>query len=249
MRLGSERWRRRLGSTLIEVMIAIAILAVFLAIPMTGLDGINSLTREDDYRWALTNARQQKAWLLSANFDRLPPEQLTVARDGSVELSQAGVLTASITVDGKPISDQKRDGARLLLGAERAGQKVTVDYEFTLPHQNEAHFLDDKQQITLQNVPVQKVEAVWLAQGNTLTPARLSEVDLATGRVSFSSLSPGALVVVDYRGERWGNRLSGRFLDDKLEPTTTPTDTKLLEVKEWYGGAWRMTLPLIRVRS
>lgn len=248
MSLAGARLRCR-GLTLIELMISIAILAIFLAIPVTGLQGLKSLSREDDYRWALANARGQKEWLLSVDFDQLPPEQLTVSRDGFIQLSQDEVIGETITVDGRPLPNLSLEKRRLFLGKDRAGQKVTVNYEFSLPDHNEAHFLDEARQVTLQNSPVQKLEAVWLAQGDRLVPTQAGSSDLASGRLSFPELSPGTLVVIDYRGDRWGNRLSGQFLDDSFQPTGTPSNIKLFEVKEWYGGGWRLTLPLVKVRS
>ena len=246
--MGLRGLRLRRGLTLIELMISIAILAIFLAIPMTGLAGSRALTREDDYRWALASARTQKAYLESAAFDSLPPERLTVASDGSVKLSQREVLPATITVDGKPAPTKKIENGKLHLGKERAGEKVVLNYQFVLADQNEAHYLNERGQLVLQNLPAKTVEAAWRADGDRLLPLQPSSTDLKSGTLTFAGAKPGTLVVVDYQGGRWSNRVGSTFLDANLQPTSTPTDTKLLDVQENYGGAWRMSLPLLKVR-
>lgn len=246
---GIRTFRERRGLTLIELMISIAILAIFLAIPMTGLSGSRALSREDDYRWALNNARSQKAWLEAADFETLPPQRLVVAGDGSVRLAQSDIIRSTIMVDGRAVPASRFADGRLFLGKERAGQKVVVNYQFTLPDRNEAHFLDEQHQITLQNLPLRTVDKVWRAEGDRLLPLQPSASDLAAGKLSFADTPPGTLLVVDYRGGRWSNRVSSSFLNANLQPTSTPTDTKLLDVQENYGGAWRMSLPLLKVRG
>ncbi len=241
--------RRRFGAfTLIELMISIAIITIFLSIPFGALQSSRSLTREDDYRWALANARAQKSRLQAIPFEQLPPEHLRVASDGTVKLSQNEIIEGSLTVNGKPHQVDKDQPGRLLVGKQFAGQTVTVDYQFSLPEQNEAHFVDDQSAVQLRNLPLLKVEKAWLVQGDRWTPIVPETVDPQTGRLTFPKLSSGSLVVVDYHGKRWRNLVSSRFLDSSFRPTAQPTGTKLLEVGEEYGGALRMSLPMIKVR-
>ena len=153
--------------TLIELMIGIAILAIFLAVPFGALQSSNSLNRESDYRWALANARTQKSRLQQTDFEKLPPQRLRVAADGTVSVDQEDIIDGSITVNGKTLNETLHHG-RLLVGKEFAGKTVTVNYRFSLSEQNEAHFLDAQRTVRLENAPLVRVEKVWLVRGDTL---------------------------------------------------------------------------------
>ncbi|MGI5844661.1 MAG: type II secretion system protein [Candidatus Xenobium sp.] len=222
--------------TLIELMIGIAILAIVLAMPRSARNSVQGLALEAHSRRTLRNARVNLDELRRRDFDRLPPELLEVAPDGTVSPSQPHVVPGSLkmrTLDGGP---------------PRPGARVVAEYRFCLPERGEAHTVPSQppHRVELAQAPVHELLGVFLAAGETLQPisASLSEDRKA---LLFPASLAGRVVVADYLGEGPGAEVWGSFLSENLRPTDQPTAFKLLHL-QWNGGEPGAHLTLLRVR-
>lgn len=241
--------------TLIEVMIAVAILAILLAVPITTRNTCQNLQREADYRFALRNARLQMARLRALPFDRLPPRLITVGTGGRIDLGQPDLVPGSVTLHTlagqplpRPLQVQAEEG-RLQVDPSLAGQRVLVNYSFYAPDSGEAHTVPRQPpcEVRLANAPVVRVERVLLARGESTSPLDY-HLDRARGVLSLPASAAGRVVVVDYLGERLRNQVSGRFVDQDLEPSDRPGPFKLLTLQESYGGpVMRLRLDFLKV--
>jgi prepilin-type N-terminal cleavage/methylation domain-containing protein len=222
--------------TLIELMIGIAILAIVLAMPRSARNSVQGLALEAHSRRTLRNARVNLDELRRRDFDRLPPELLEVAPDGTVSPSQPHVVPGSLkmrTLDGGP---------------PRPGARVVAEYRFCLPERGEAHTVPSQppHRVELAQAPVRELLGIFLAAGETLQPisASLSEDRKA---LLFPASLAGRVVVADYLGEGPGAEVWGSFLSENLRPTDQPTAFKLLHL-QWNGGEPGAHLTLLRVR-
>lgn len=235
--------------TLIEVMIAVAILAIVAGVPLAARHGLQGMTRESDYRFALRNARAQVELLRKAPFGSLPPQLVRVPADGWIPLAWGNLVPGSVTLpEGPPLEVDEVRG-RVRVPATLAGQTVTVDYRFWLPDRDEAHTVPSRApfEVPLVNAPALRVDRVWLAEGERLEPIEGSLSADGT-RLVLPEEAAGRVVVVDYLGSRVRNRVSGRFLTEDLGPSEGPGPVKLLRVQENYGeGAGSMALTVLRV--
>jgi prepilin-type N-terminal cleavage/methylation domain-containing protein len=239
--------------TLIELMISIAILAIMLSVATASLFEFGAVQRQAAYSQALANGQAQLSLLRAVPFDTLPPQVLTAAQDGTLQLAQTSIVPDSIVVkelSTGQIIDISEISATGLVRLQKSvpGQKVVVDYDFFIPGRQETHFVDDSGVATLQGGSVLKIHDVFVAEGAKLKPT--SDFKLAeSGRLQFPKSMVGRLVVIDYEGERFRNIVSGQFLDGDLSPSDTPSETKLMEVKELYHGPWSLSLPLLREKK
>ncbi len=217
-------------------MIGIAILAIVLAIPRSARNSVQGLALEADSRRALRNARVNLDKLRRQGFDRLPPELVTVAPDGTVSPSQPHVVPGSLklrTLDGKP---------------PRPGARVVAEYRFYLPERGEAHTVPGQPpfQVELIRAPVRQLLGVFLAAGEALQPVSASLGEDRTTLVLPASMAE-RVVVADYLGEGSGSEAWGSFLSADLRPTDQPTAFKLLRLQRSDGNPG-LHLTLLRVR-
>jgi len=231
-------------------MIGIAILAIIAAIPISFRNGFGWLNRETDYRWALRNARWTLEELKRAPFDTLPPRVVTV--DQHVQF-QAGAVDVSVRgLDGRdlPVARDPASGwptwssTAGVIPVLPRGKRVVLDYAYYPSDRGEAHTVPSTGRLPLDNAPVTRIDAVWLARGDSLDP--LSGWKLSGSELVLPSSAVGRVVRVDYAGERVRSRVSGRFLDERLQPIDHPGPFKLLRVEESYGGTGRLALTLLR---
>lgn len=238
--------------TLIELMIAIAILAIVGAVAVSSVMQLGGLTREQFYNRSLSNAQYHLSQIESADFDQLPPQELKATSGGQVKLAHGDLVEGSIeilTLSGIKL-DLKSVNLKtglIELGDLGRGQTLVAHYSYYAPDISESHFADSNREVTLDNSPVTRVAAVHLAKGDSLKP--VSDFELtASGKLRVPSAQPGQLVVVDYLGGQWGNQVSGTFLDEELKPTSKASKIKFVEVGEKYPGAWRAALGLVRAK-
>ncbi|GMU51358.1 MAG: hypothetical protein AMXMBFR33_05040 [Candidatus Xenobia bacterium] len=238
--------------TLIELMICIAILAIFSAIPLAARDGLRAVNREADFGSALRNARGHLAELRSAPYDGLPPRRLRVPASAKVQLTSDLVVGSvqAFDLEGRPLAAPVSVDAisgLVQLESGLAGRELVLQFAYYAPDRGEAHTVPPTApyRIRLENQPVQRIQQVRLAQGDRLTliTSRL----LSDGLLELPASAAGKVVEVSYRGGRIANQISGRFLDQRLRPSTRPGRYKLLEIKENYGEtAQVMRLTLLR---
>ena len=229
--------------TLIELMICIAILAIFLGITIHRADTVGWLAQESNYRFALRSARQQLEQLRQKPFESLPPQQLKVGRDGWVQLAHGQLVPNSLktSVSVRKLDLQK---GRVQLEAP-VGTLVVVDYAYFVSDQGEAHTIAADGLATLRNSPVLNVDRVLLYQGSQSAPVSYT---LQGDQLEFPASLAGRVVQVDYSGGSVRNQVSGIFLDDQLHTTAKVSRCKLLFVQEAYGrdGVARMQLSLVK---
>lgn len=233
--------------TLIEIMICIALLAIFLSIAIHRADTGGWLSQEADYRFALRSARLQLEELRAQPFDSLPPQQVKVGRDGWVQLAHGQLVPGSVRCPSE-IKTIDEPRGRVQLDAP-VGQKVTVDYAYFVGDQGEAHTVPSSApyRITLRNSPVVKVDRVHAYRGGQ---SRTVSCRQFGDQLEFGPDMAGQVVSVDYSGARVRNQVSGSFLDERLAASSTPQNNRLLYVKEAYGqqGTTRMQLTLVKSR-
>lgn len=239
---------RGTGFTLIEIMISIAILAIMGSIAVSSLVQFRGAVRERDYQGSLHDAQVQLFAIRQTPFDGLPPEVVKVGEGGKVRLSQTDLVAGSVKIlqAGKevaPTSLSLQQGT-LELPASLQGQSVVVDYRFNVGSRNEAFFAGKDGSVALGSA--RPVKAVFTARGDKLKPLSGYTVEGATLKVPASAAD--GLVVVDFGAGSGGNEVEGQFLDKELRPSSQPTDTKMLTVREPYRGPFRMALSLIKVK-
>lgn len=239
------------GFTLIEAMICCAILAILLGVPSPAWLGLVTLQKESDYRHAARNANQQLQTLRTASFEALPPQLLRPDKLGWVRCSQRDLIgeTVRLKVFGNPkevrvLEADWLDG-RFRVDPGWAGQTLWVDYEFYLSDKDEAHEVGADGRVILENSPVKRVEAVWHAQGPKLTPITNYRHG---GDVLHVDLPPKSVVVVDYRGGRVVNRVSGTFLNAELLRIESPSALKLMQLRESYAERQSFAVTCLRVK-
>lgn len=239
------------GYTLIEAMVCTAILAIMLAVQAPAWMGLVTLQKEADYRYAARNANQQLKALRSLPFDSLPPQLLRPDSRGWVRCSQSDVIGETVRLKtfgraGEPrILEADWLAGRFRVDAALAGQTLWVDYEFYLCDKDEAHVVGPDGAVRLENAPVARVDAVWLAEG-----PRLSRLHAFRREENLLRLDrpPGSVVVVDYRGGRVANRVSGRYLNEDLAPIDSPSPLKLLQLRESYAERQAFAVTCLRAR-
>ena len=240
---------KRRGFTLIEAMISIAILAIFLAIPMAGAGVLNWLSPESAYRFALRNGRHQLEALRKIPLDQLPPQSVSVGADGWIQLGQSDLVPDSVRVAGQTPLKVDAELGRVQVSAA-VGSKVIVDYRYYVPDEGEAHTVPAQApfRVGLKNGPVARIVRVLVAQGDKLTAVPKDRTKLAGDLLELPAELAGKVVVVDYRGDRIKNEVEGHFLDADLHPAEQPTRFKLMRVHESYGAnsAGKLTLSLVK---
>lgn len=218
--------------TLIELMICIALLSIWMAVPIAATANLHAVTREEHVREALRNARLQLARLERTPFEQLPPR---VVRGREVRL-QEGCVEVRAREGGREIP------ARVEGGRVRFDRNVeaVVDYAFLPALEGEAHTVRGA---VRTNLPLQEVLAVRLARGERSSP--LSGWSARDGLLHLPAGLEGQVVEVDYRSSKLQLRITGKFLDESLRPSDRPTRLKLIELTELYGpreGGLRLTL-------
>ena len=239
---------RKRAFTLIELMISIAIFAIFMAIGAGGAS-LHWLHRESDYRFALRNARYQVAAVRTANFDSLPPQTLAVGAGGWVQLAHKDLVRESVQVVGAEIPVQQVDNAKGRVQLTAAvGTRVSVSYGYYLPDRGEAHTVpvSAPYQVLLRNTPVIYVEQVRVADGKVV-PA--SGYQVVGDKLELTADLAGKVVEIDYAGARIRNQVWGSYLDARLNSTVQTGPCKLMRIQESYGsqGLGRIDLNLVKV--
>ena len=238
-------------------MISIAILAILAAVPLSIKGTVQWLNHEEDYRFALRNARYELETLQKLPCDALPPRLLKVPPGGTVDLGQDGIVPGSVimrTVNGDVMTasvNLDATGEKLHIAPALSGQEVIVDYRFAAPDAPEAVTVSSADRYTarLHNTPVARVASVKLLHGESqeTLPTSDCRLDPTAGLLSMPSRAAGNAVLVEYVGTRIRNEVSGTFLDGDLRPTKARGPFKLVRVEERYGDDQvRLHLSMLR---
>lgn len=240
--------------TLIELMVAIAVLTIAVSIPWMAFQTSGGLRRQADYRFALRNAQTILADLRQQNFDDLAPVMSIVSRDGTVTLPRQHLLPESVqvtSISGEQLKPSKilAEQGVLQLDSAHSGKKVIVNFAYKAVDTGECHRVDDQGQIRLENRPVVEVTQVLLAQGDQLTPLSPDDWTLEpqTGLIQLKPSLSGKAVAVDYIGQAVGNVVRGEFLTEELKPVSKPGAVKRIVVEETYGFGFRVRLSGLKV--
>lgn len=236
--------------TLIELMIAIAILAIMFGVATSTYMQLGGLQRQIEYGHSLTQSNSQLEALRAVDFESLPPQSLTVGPENTLELAQQEVLENSIVVrdeaTGIPLTNWTFDSknSRLTLPKRPDKGKVIVDYEFFLGSQNFTQLSDAQARVALPRGVNLKIERVFLAKGDEVVT--VPDYQQKDGYLQLPAALSNQLVVLDYYDEEGRNKVSGSFLDGNFRETGRVTGTKLIQVQEPFAGVWKMSLPLIK---
>lgn len=223
----------RRGFTLIEVMIAIAILAIVGAVPLSASHSVRALQRETDASLALRAMEAHLAALRKAPYAELSPRSLTVGAGGWLTPGPQYLASVRVTQKGQAVPLLEQAGARVRVGLA-PGTPVQAEFSYYIGGEGETH-LATSRQVTLSNAPVVRVERVWLAQGESLVP--LTGFRVNGDHLELPAAAEGKIVCVDYLGGRVQTKVRGEL---------APGLGKLLTLEEGRPGDQKVTVQLLR---
>lgn len=223
----------RRGFTLIEVMIAIAILAIVMAVPMAARQNLRSLQRETDASMALRAMEAHLTQLRQTPYSELSPRSLRVGAGGWLTPGPLYLAEVRVLHKGKPVAIREHAGARVRVGLS-PGTPVQVEFSYYIGEEGEAQLVTSRH-VTLTNAPVVRVERVWLAQGERLVP--LTGWHPTANGLELPASAEGKVVCVDYLGGRVQTRVRGEV---------APGLGRLLTLEEGFSGDQKVTVQVVR---
>jgi prepilin-type N-terminal cleavage/methylation domain-containing protein len=237
--------------TLIEVMIAIAVMAILLAGFSVGAINQRWFQHEANYRFAVRNGRFQLQQARQSRFRDLPPQQVVPGADGWVQLGQTDLVPGSVQVlkgGHRVVQVDERAGRVKLSGG--AGQAV-LNYSFFAPDQGEAHTVSSAGTLRLSNLPVVRIVRVEQASGDQLRELKDYQLDASAGILTVAPGLAGSVVRVTYLGGALRNQVSGEFLDAQLHSSLAPGPFKWVRVEESYGyrHASKLSLAVLKAEA
>ena len=246
------------GFSLLEVMMAIAILNLIFVAEIPAWKSFSRLQRESDFGYAVRNAQFQLEAVQKIPFDLLPPQVLTPDSRGWVRLGQFDIDPASLQVrllqgQGgllKPLDFDPQSG-RFRVDSALRGKALFVDYDFFASDHDESHRVPETgpARIPLENTPAIRVERCWRASGNQLLPLAKWRLNPDGTALELDDSLRGAVVVVDYRGQRVANVVAGEFLDETLHPLDGPSPIKQINIRQRYGQHETMQVSCLRINA
>ncbi len=226
------------GITLIEVMIAIAIFAIFLISFWEAPRAFHEFLEQSQNQKVCLMAKQALLRIRSAS--NLPPEIFRVPADKSVYLSHVPVPgSVRVYFNGHKIKTQdfsyEIGGRQIRFSSSMIGKTVVVNYAVPFLDWEKIAVVPFKKshRIYLKNIPVLRVVSIERAEGNRLRELspRQYQVNLKKGFIDFPYLG-GKVVVVHYYGGKINGYLSGAFTSANLEVKTfVPTSWKFLQLR------------------
>lgn len=227
--------RSAVGFTLIEVMIAIALLAIFLAtMSLVWNRSLGWFNREHEYALALQLARSAVEDLRGRPYDSVPPIVLPSSRAGAHKVpDERLVVPGTRSVREVP---------------SRGGSVAVVSYDFEVPVRGgEAARVprEAPYRIHLQNEPVREIlDVVRLDAGH----AEAVHPTQGAPAVEFDASMAGAVVRVDYLGKV---RIvaSSRFVDGDMHETKGVGVAKVIRLGVLYGEEHAGALDLSMVKT
>ena len=231
-------------------MVSIAVIAIMFGATTFTLFEFRAIQRQKQFQESLRQSPHDFNALRHAQFDSLPPQVKTIEADSTASLAQRDILPDSLVVHETKTGEELKvvefstESGVLELEDAASGKQVTINYEFYLPTTNVTVFTNSEALAELETSGTPDVQAVHLAEGDTLR--EITDFTVEGTTIKLPSHAAERLIVVDYRSSRPANKVSGSFLDSKLQPTSLPTSTKLLQVQESYRGNFRVSLPILK---
>lgn len=239
----------RRAFTLIEMMIAIALISILLAGQLELLGSSRSLRRQKDLLDATRQAEKQLKRLQKIPFDQLPPQLLKADAQGWVRLGQPDFQADSLQLSAlegprTPLVVDQVESVKGRVHLQYRGL-LLVNYACYLSDQGELQRVGADGSLTLENGPPVRVESIFEPQGERLTPFR--DWSLEAGGLRLGPSARGRLLMLDYRGGRRANLLTSSFVDEQMRPQTAPSRYKLLRLREIHGQHEVMTVTSLRI--
>lgn len=242
----------RRAFTLLEIMITVSLLGILLASQGAVFHSLASLQRQQDFAGAARQAEAQLKQLNQVPFELLPPQIVSPDRQGWLQLGNPDLDAASLRIsrlEGTPqlpsALQVEAGSGRVRLPSVLAGQNLLVDYAFYASNRGETHRIGSDGQIQLENQPVARVQQIWVARGERTEPFQDWRF-LAEGGLRLGPSARGQVLMVDYRGRAQANRVESQFLSQDLRPQSTPSNFKLLTLREIHAGKQRFSLTSLR---
>lgn len=243
----------RRGFTLLEIMIALAIMAILLTGHIEFIREINAVQRQQDFLRAARQAERQLQELNQIPFEQLPPQLLSPDSEGWLQLAQTDVEPTALRVErleGEPgpvpLRSLEARSGRVRVASELAGQMLMVNYAYFACDSGETVRVGRDGRVQLANQPVIRVERVLLAHGEQLSPFRDWRFTPETG-LQLGPSARGGVAVVDYRGQTLANQVQGQFLSRDLRRQSTPSNIKLITLSETCLDRQRFTITSLRM--
>lgn len=244
----------RRAFTLIEVMISVALMAIFLMGELRVYNSLTRLRRQSEYASAARQAEIQLADLRKQAFDDLPPQILKPDAQGWIQLGQKDVEATSIRIlplrgAPQPVAPKVVTAGlgRVQVDPAWAGQPLLLDYAYRPCDRNETHRVPEHGLLTLDRGPAVRVEKVWLARGDELHP--YGDWKITPAGLELGPTARGQVAVIDYRGENSVSRITGEFLDEQLRVQQAPSPVKRIQIESRYAGPERLRISLLKVQS
>jgi prepilin-type N-terminal cleavage/methylation domain-containing protein len=247
------------GFTLIEVMIAVALIAILFGGGIRVGESVHWLTREINCGDALRQANSLKNHIARIPFDSLPPEVLTVPPNGVINLKNHPVLQNSVNISliGKnsavPFKVDCEKGKVTIGSPGYSGKQVIINYAFTLPETGEGGTIPNTPPYRLQlsNAPIKSITSVsLLTQNGEEVLDKKSYFREPDGKgIYFAKKYAGKTVRVIYFGDNVKTNCSGGFIDDVMSYSAVPTAMKLVKITASYGTRNDLEIVDLRVKK
>jgi prepilin-type N-terminal cleavage/methylation domain-containing protein len=229
--------------TLIEVMIAIAVMAILFAGWWQGSKAFPEFLNQNNYNLACHVAEQ--ALLNIKNGKNFPPEVHVVPWNRIVVLNHTPISKKlKVYLDGKILPskdyDLKPETRKVIFLKQLRGERIVINYKMRFPPWKEICTVSEHKpyKIVLGNTPIQKVFWVKEAEGNRLRLLSPSsyQVNFKSGIMQFKGIG-GKVVLISYYGGKFTGALTGKFISSNLKQERLyPTDWKMLKLTLKISG-------------
>lgn len=235
------KMKKKRAFTLIELMIAIAILAIIFASQIPVNKVFNLFARRNINNASAINAHRYFLNLKSS--DKYPPETLVVPNDLKIKLNNDFYKDSlCVYFNGKLIPKNQiklnPGNNTITIDPKYRGQNIVMNYKMPLNEWNEIKRIPSEKpyKIYLSNTPVFKINNVKLANGNALLDLDKSNFvfNKNESAIEFNEY-PGKCVSITYSTGGFESFITGAFTDsDMINETFIPSDFKVIKIK--YGG-------------
>ena len=253
--------KTKYGFTLIEIMVSALLIGLLFSFAFVSVADFKWISNETNYTNALRLLNLNDRLIRAIPFDSLPPDVKRIPSTGIIELSRRHITPESVVIikpDGQAVSPDDfrvdyENGTVSFQTTPPVGQKVVIKYSYLVPDTFEICRISDSSPYTakLINNPINKVFQVELIEGekNTLLDKNSYKTDNKKGEIIFNQGMKGRIVQVKYLGQKIRSMCSSKFVEPgTLEESATPTDMKLIKIREVYGSGSNL-IETVQLRS